>query len=100
MATQDLNFISASKSFQQGLCLLQIRGIESFREPVVDLREKLAGLLGATCLLEQAAQAYGRPQLPRFRLLPASPSMAWQKQASTPKRAITPSPVNWLTVPS
>jgi len=42
---------------EKGLGLLQVQGIESFREPVVDRCEQVAGLLLVALLVPQEGEA-------------------------------------------
>src|SRR5262249_52692668 len=53
--------------------ILQVFGIEAFREPPVDSCKQLIRFLALALRLPQPCKARGCPQLPRFRLLLASP---------------------------
>src|SRR5439155_17429777 len=59
----------AGKYIQQRLGFLQVHRIKPLGEPAVDGRQQLSGFSALTLLLPQPAQAHGRPQLQRFRLL-------------------------------
>src|SRR5437867_695048 len=49
--------------------LLEVKGVEPFGEPAVDLGQELTGFGALVLLLPQPTQAQRRPQLPRLGLL-------------------------------
>src|SRR5246127_3198347 len=53
---------------------LEIRGVEAFREAVVDEGERMPGLIALAVFGEQAGQGHRRPQLPSERRLRACDS--------------------------
>ena len=55
--------ILRSQFIKQRLGVLQISGIEAFRETVVDFLEHRASLIALALLVEQSRQADGRAQL-------------------------------------
>jgi len=55
--------------YKKGLGLLQVRGVEPFREPAVGRREQISSLGSLSLLLPQPRQAHHRPELERLRLL-------------------------------
>src|SRR5262245_34246148 len=57
---------------EQRLSVLQVGGVEALGEPAEDRGQQLVCVGAPTLLLPQPAQAYCRPQLERFGLLPAS----------------------------
>ena len=59
------------QSAEQRPRVLQVPCIESFREPGVRFREKVAGLLALALRLPEAAQAHRRTQFKRPRMLTA-----------------------------
>jgi hypothetical protein len=56
---------------QQRLGLLEVGGVKAFGEPTVDWRQQCMRFGALALLLPEAAEAHGRPQLQRFRLLAA-----------------------------
>ena len=63
--------IFSRQFFQQCPGVLHVGGVKAFGDPAVHRREQVVGLSTLALLLPEAAQAYGRPQLQRFRLLAA-----------------------------
>jgi hypothetical protein len=56
---------------QQGFGLPQVGGVKPVDKPAINICQERAGLVPLALLLPQPAQAHGRPQLQRFRLLAA-----------------------------
>src|ERR1700732_1386412 len=56
---------------KQGARQLEIRGLEPFREAVVDESQRMPGLTALAVFAEQAGQRHRRPQLPGERRLRA-----------------------------
>src|SRR5712692_4272770 len=56
---------------QQCSGLLEVGSVKALGEPAVDGLQQLSGCFTLALVLQQAAQAYRRPQLPRLRLLAA-----------------------------
>src|SRR5215469_14929912 len=54
---------------QQRLCLFQIGRVETFREPAIDGREKLAGFGSPALVTAEAGEAHRGAQFPELGLL-------------------------------
>jgi hypothetical protein len=63
------NSLSVVRLVEQRLGFLQIERVEAFGEPVVDRRQKIAGLLSLAVIAPEPRQAHRRAQLPRLCLL-------------------------------
>jgi len=59
-----LNRLLLAQFREQRLSLFEVRGIEAFGEPAVNLREHRARFIAAPLMREQAGEAGGRAQLP------------------------------------
>src|SRR5215510_8516051 len=68
---QGCTFVLSPEFLQQHLGLLEIRRVKALREPAVERREQLAGLIPLALLLPEPTQAQSRPQFPGGRLLAA-----------------------------
>src|ERR1700730_10624241 len=63
------NSLSVVQLGEQSLGFLKIERVEAFDEPVVDRREKIAGLLSLALIAPEPRQAHRRAQLPGLCLL-------------------------------
>src|SRR5258706_243048 len=70
---------SLTQFFDQRLRLLQVFGVETFGEPVVDLGQHLVSFCSSALLLPQSRQACRRAKFPRLRLLMLSDLNGFKK---------------------
>ena len=74
--------VALCQRLQQYLGLLKVGGVKALSEPAVDRCQQRAGFGVLALALPQPAQAHGRPQLERFRLLVAGDVQGVLQQVS------------------